>query len=145
MNTSAAAVIVTMGFLTCVVTASAQTHSEADDPPIKLIGAERGSCAKGQLSTESGCVTPPRIGRRVEPEFPASARPGRDKCLVTLSAVVEKDGTVGEVTVLESTNRGLGFEESAVEALKKWRYKPARLGDKPIRIYFTVTVEFTSR
>ncbi len=137
--------MIATGFLTCVFTASAQGKSEADDVPIKLIDAVQGSCAKGELSTESGCVTPPRIGRKVQPEFPAAARPGRDECRVTLSAVVEKDGTVGEVTVLESTNRGLGFEESAVEAVKKWRYKPGRLGDKPVRIYFTLTVDFTHR
>ena len=127
------------------VRASEQVESSADDTPIKLIDAVQGSCGKHELSTERGCVTPPHITKKVQPRFPKPARREQVQGKVVLGAIVETDGTVGPVKVIDSTRPGQGFEESAIEAVKKWRYKPGRLGDVPVRIYFTVTIDFTYR
>ena len=145
MNTRPVLMMLMAGSLTYVIggfSATSEMKSD-DDPPIKLTSAVQGSCAKGELTSERGCVTPPRLGRRVSPEFPRAARASREGGSVTLGAIVEKDGTVGEVTVVESTNRGLGFEEAAVEAVKKWRFKPARIGGKPVRFYIMERVDIS--
>ena len=36
----------------------------------------------------------------------------------------------------------MGFEESAIDAVKQWRYKPAMQGTRPVDVYCTVVVEF---
>ena len=34
------------------------------------------------------------------------------------------------------------FEESALEAVRQWRYAPALYGGRPVRVSFRVSVEF---
>ena len=62
---------------------------------------------------------------------------------VILQAVVHKDGTVGDVTVLKSPGARLGFDESAIEAVKQWRYKPYLLNGSPVEVETTVDVNFS--
>jgi periplasmic protein TonB len=117
----------------------------AGDPPISLSDAEQGSCSTGELLTARGCVTVPRIKKKVEPEFPPGQKRSPFPRTVMLAAVVETDGTVSSVQVVKST-AGAGakeLEESAVRAVEQWRYEPGRLGDMPVRISFTVKVKFT--
>jgi len=115
------------------------------DPPVDVCNRVRGTCARKQVSTERGCVTPPRIRKRVEPRFPKWAREGLTEGKVTLGVTVENDGTVGRLQIVESTKPGVGFEAAALEAVQQWKYRPADAGGTPIRAYFTVTVEFTYR
>jgi protein TonB len=80
----------------------------------------------------------PGLIKRVEPKYPPLAQSARMEGTVVLDAVIHKDGTVGEITVLRSGNKL--FEQSAIEALKQWRYTP---GDYDVIL--TVTVNFTMR
>jgi outer membrane biosynthesis protein TonB len=34
------------------------------------------------------------------------------------------------------------FEQSAVEALRRWKYRPAMQGGRAVKVYLLVTVEF---
>ena len=36
----------------------------------------------------------------------------------------------------------MGLEESAVDAIKTWRFKPATLNGKPVMVYYNLTVNF---
>ena len=53
-----------------------------------------------------------------------------------LDAVIHRDGTIGEITVLQSSNPA--FERAAIEAVKQWRYTPL-----PHEGVVTVTRNFT--
>jgi len=121
----------------------AETGTPVDAETINLIEAVRGICLKSELSTEQGCVVPPRIKKQVRPRFPRAARRAEVQGKVVLGATVETDGNVGSVVVLDSTKPGYGFEEAGIAAVQKWRYEPGRLADVPVRIYFKVTVDFT--
>jgi protein TonB len=79
---------------------------------------------------------------KVEPDYPEVARQARLDGRVILEAVVEPDGTVGEINVLRCTRPYVGFEESAIRAVKQWRYEPATQNGRPVAVYFTVLVEF---
>jgi periplasmic protein TonB len=37
----------------------------------------------------------------------------------------------------------LGLSESAVEAVKTWKYEPSRRNGVPVAVYFTLTVSFS--
>jgi protein TonB len=58
---------------------------------------------------------------------------------VILEAVISENGNVEGVKVLAS--RGL-LDQAAIDAVRQWRYRPATLNGKPVRVYFTVTVDF---
>jgi TonB family protein len=36
----------------------------------------------------------------------------------------------------------MGLTEAAVEAIQKWKFKPATLGGRPVNVYYTLTVQF---
>jgi protein TonB len=92
---------------------------------------------------ESGVTSPSIIAEsKVEPDYPEIARRSRVESRVILEAVIRSDGTVAEVTVLQCTRPGLGFEEEAIEAIRQWRYEPGRQNGVPVDVYFTVVVEF---
>ncbi|MHC4992882.1 MAG: energy transducer TonB, partial [Planctomycetota bacterium] len=92
-------------------------------------------------------VSPPRLipESRVQPIYPELARVTRVEGNVILQAVVRSDGTVGEIRVLRCNRPNLGFEEAAIEAVRQWRYEPARQHGRPVDVYFTVYVEFRLR
>jgi TonB family protein len=92
-------------------------------------------------------LTPPQLirGTRVNPDFPVMARERMAGGKVTLQAVVRQDGTAEVVDVLKSSARYCGFEEAAIEALRKWRYVPGQKDGKPVDVYFTVDFDFVWR
>lgn len=58
---------------------------------------------------------------------------------VTLDAVVDKSGHVESMKVLSGP---ASFHKAAMEALKQYRYKPARQNGKAVAAHVTVTVPF---
>jgi protein TonB len=86
-------------------------------------------------------MTPPILKRRVEPEYPELARVIRQEGRVFLQAVISATGRVEEVTVLRSSSPL--FEQAAIDAVRQWEYEPARQGDRPVAVYFTIDVRFT--
>jgi TonB family protein len=59
---------------------------------------------------------------------------------VELEVLVLVDGSVGKVKVVRSTNRG--FEPSAMQAVRQWRFKPAVLEGRAVEAPTFVTVDF---
>ncbi len=76
----------------------------------------------------------PDVGEtyRVAPVYPPAALAARFEGAVILAAVVREDGTVGEVQVLDSLRPKLGFEQAAIDAMKQWRFEPARKNGDPV-------------
>jgi protein TonB len=91
-----------------------------------------------------GGVTNPELiaSSKIVPRYPELARRAKVQGQVILQAVVHKDGTVGEVTVLKTPGAKLGFDEAAMQAVKQWRYKPGLQNGKPVDVYFTIIVDF---
>ena len=56
--------------------------------------------------------------------YPQAAYEADVEGTVTADVVLGPDGTVLTVTVLKAEPSGWGFEEAAVEGIKKWRFKP---------------------
>ena len=76
---------------------------------------------------------------RVEPVYPAQARLLRLEGTVILAATVIEDGTVREVKVVEGSPV---LAEAAMDAVKRWRYKPFELDGKPVKNEIGISVEF---
>ncbi len=74
--------------------------------------------------------------KKVQPVYPSAFQSARVPGQVTLDAVIHADGTIGDITVLRSTNDA--FARSAMDAVKQWKYAP--IGFEAI---LTVTVNFT--
>ena len=82
----------------------------------------------GPLLAGVGDVTNPVLieESKIEPEYPELARVARLEGNVILQAIIRADGIGGRRRGAADCNRpNMGFEESAIEAVKQWRYKPA--------------------
>ena len=61
--------------------------------------------------------------RNAQPQYPAMAREHSVEGWVEVQFVVRKDGTLGDVSVVGAEPVGV-FEESALDAVRRWRYQP---------------------
>jgi TonB family protein len=79
---------------------------------------------------------------KVNPEYPERHRIERRNGRAILLAVIRKDGTVGDISVLRGSTSYPEFEWSAISAVSAWRYEPALKDGKPIDVMFTIYVSF---
>jgi TonB family protein len=97
-----------------------------------VVGAGQTGSGPVRLGSGGGIT----LVRKVQPVYPAVMQSARVSGQVQLDAIIHADGTIGDVTVLRSTN-GV-FARSAIDAVKQWKYTP--IGFEAI---VTVTVNFT--
>jgi len=88
-----------------------------------------------------GDVRPPRLIRRVEPVYPETERKLHKEGIVILEAVITDGGTVEDLRVLKSVDPIL--DDAARRAVLQWRYEPATLNGRTVRVFLTVTVTFS--
>jgi protein TonB len=54
------------------------------------------------------------------------------------------DGSVGAVKVQKSAGHS-DFDQAAIDAVKTWRFEPARRGKEPVAVWVTLPVRFELR
>ncbi len=85
---------------------------------------------------------PPVPMRTVMPEYPAAMRASGTSGIVMLSCAIDEKGLVTEAKVTKTTNAA--FNEAAVAAVEKWRFRPAQKDGKPVAVLITLPVKFTN-
>lgn len=83
---------------------------------------------------------PPVLISKVEPAYSEEARKAKYQGTVLLSVVIDASGKVSEIRVVRSL--GLGLDEKAVEAVRKWRFKPGSKDGQPVDVPVQVQVSF---
>jgi TonB family protein len=82
-----------------------------------------------------------QLTRYVPPEYPVSARRDALSGWVDVQYIVNTDGSVGDASVVEARPTGV-FEQPALEAVRKWRYRPVVQHGQPINQHARVRVRF---
>ena len=106
----------------------AGTGSDAPPPP------------PGSRSTIGGQLQPPRLISSPAATYPPNARRQRVQGEVVMDALVDETGKVVETTVISGP---VVLQSAAREAVRSWRYAPARLNGDPIPVHTTVNVRFS--
>jgi protein TonB len=88
-------------------------------------------------------VEPPRLLKEVRADYTDAGRRANVTGEVVLEIVVRRDGTVGDVKILQRL--GSGLDQNAVQAVRQWRFAPARLKGVPVDVIVEVAVEFKLR
>jgi TonB family protein len=101
-----------------------------------------GGTGGGPFRPGSG-IEAPRLLREVKADYTDDARRRGITGDVVLEIVVRRDGTVGDVTVLQGL--GAGLDQRAVAAVRQWRFSPARRRGEAVDVIVEVAVEFTLR
>jgi protein TonB len=89
---------------------------------------------------EANGVSAPRVLTRVDPVYPAMAVRSKLSGLVIVQCTIDRDGRVREVSVVRSSFAA--FEQSAVDAVRRWTFAPGMLRGKPVDTIFHLTVTF---
>jgi protein TonB len=85
-------------------------------------------------------IQPPVKIHDLAPLYPAVARSARAEGIVILEATIDTRGDVVAARVLRSVPL---LDAAALDAVRQWRYTPARLNGEPVAVVVTVTVNFT--
>jgi protein TonB len=87
-----------------------------------------------------GDIRPPNKIKAPQPVYPDIAKQARVQGIVILEAIIDPAGNVTNVRVLRSIPL---LDQSAIEAVKRWKYEPTLLNGVPVPIVMTVTVNFS--
>ncbi len=78
--------------------------------------------------------------RKVQPTYPALARSARIQGTVVLQAIISKQGTIENLTVVTGHPT---LAPAAIEAVRQWRYRPYILNNEPVEVETQITVNFS--
>jgi TonB family protein len=81
--------------------------------------------------------------REVKPQYTETARQRGLQGDVLLEIVVRRDGSVGDVRIVQGLGHGL--DQRAVEAVRQWRFAPAQRLGVPVDVMVEVAMEFRLR
>jgi periplasmic protein TonB len=103
-------------------------------------GPGEGGGFGGGVFRVGGGVTAPALIYKVEPEYSEEARKAKYQGTVLLYVQVDSSGKAINMRVLHSL--GLGLDEKAMEAVRKWKFKPGMKDGKPVTVEAQIEVNF---
>lgn len=102
------------------------------------------SAQRGEVYKIGNGVKSPVLRQEVKPTYTEGAMRRKVQGTVELSAVVLKDGTVGDdVIVTRSLDEEL--DQQAVKAAKQWLFKPGTKDDQAVAVQVNIELTFTLR
>jgi TonB family protein len=104
------------------------------------LGPGEGGGVGGGVYRVGGGVTAPALLYKVEPEYSEEARKAKYQGTVLLYVQVDPSGKAINMRVLHSL--GLGLDEKAMEAVKKWKFRPGMKDGKPVTVEAQIEVNF---
>jgi protein TonB len=88
-------------------------------------------------------VEPAKPIRTVKPPYTGVAMRAKVEGSVVLFGIVDRNGVVGQVRVVESLERSLDAE--AQKAFEQWRFRPAMRNGEPVSLAVSVEMTFVLR
>jgi TonB family protein len=111
---------------------NATSHSAATTEPASF---------KSEILVSSvDSITHPRPLRKVDPGEPEDEELAKLRGMVVLYAVIGQDGEVDRVRIVRSLNPALDVR--AMSALRRWKFKAAHLGNRPIQVQALFGIPF---
>ena len=85
----------------------------------------------------------PRTLSTPDPKYPQAARRAEREGLVQLEFTVGVDGRATDFKVIKEEPKGFGFGEAAIDAVKRWRFTPAKKGGESVPTRVKIPIRFT--
>lgn len=104
------------------------------------MGAGYGGGIGGGAYRVGGAVSAPREISAPAPQYSEEARKANLQGTVVLWVVISPEGTVSDIRVQRSL--GLGLDEKAMEAVRTWKFEPAKKDGKPVAVQVNIEVTF---
>jgi protein TonB len=107
------------------------------DPSLFAGGPERGDFVFNSGDLDQG----PQQIYSVDPLYPFKAKQRNIEGVVKVKMLINADGTVGEVIVLDAQPKGL-FEDSTLKTAPLWRFKPGVIDGQAVPSWVVKNVRF---
>lgn len=104
------------------------------------VGPGHGGGYGGGAYRVGGGVSAPHVLYDPDPDYSEEARKAKYQGTVTLWLVVSAEGKPQDIRVRRSL--GMGLDEKAIEAVKQWRFEPAKKDGHPVPVMINVEVNF---
>jgi protein TonB len=113
--------------------------------PTEIEPSEDADAAETIASTELDVEAPPELPpapQRAEPVYPDMARQAELEGVVMVQIGVNEFGDVVEATIVQGVE---GLNQAAIEAVYKWKFRPAKQRDIPVPVRIVVPIRFVLR
>ena len=109
------------------------------------LGEGFGGGTGGGVYRPGNGVESPVVLHEEKPLYTAGAMRAKVQGIVEVEAIVMTDGTVGQVQIVRSLDDRFGLDEKAIEAVKRWRFRPGTRQGKPVAVLVNIELTFTLR
>lgn len=116
-----------------VLLCHARAHLPDDEPSPK-------SGERQEPKRVEGDVQRPEILFQTPPQYTPEARKAVTQGTVILESIIDEDGCVRKMNVLQGLANGL--TDAATRAVREWVFKPATLEGRPVKVYYVLTINF---
>jgi TonB family protein len=126
-----------VGVATCGSALALRLDVNEPSAPSAMMAAAPNRPVKVQGAIMAGS----RLGGK-NPVYPAKARADKDTVdgTCTLRAIINKDGSITRLRVVKSLRKD--YDQSALTAVKTWKYKPYLLNGEPVAVETTINVNY---
>jgi TonB family protein len=94
----------------------------------------------GPVARPGNGVTNPAVVSQVTPQYDEQARVNKIEGSVLLLLVVDESGAARNIKVVRSLDPGL--DQKAIEAVRKWKFKPGQKDGNPVAVQAQIQVTF---
>lgn len=84
----------------------------------------------------------PKVQKSVQPEYPAQAMRFGKEGSVTVNALIDETGAVINTGILKGLKDDMGLEKAAAEAVRKWKFQPAKKDGVNVKVWKPVVITF---
>ena len=106
-----------------------------DHPELALARSETPS----HVNPSAGVQKPVKV-YAPDPQYTIEARTVKIQGVVIVQAIIDREGCITDIKVLKGL--GGGLVESVQRTLQYWVFEPAILDQKPIDVYYNITINF---
>ncbi len=86
--------------------------------------------------------TRPEVIKRIPAVYPQPARSNAREGTVIINALVSEKGTVIKTEILKGMSGAFGFDQAAAQAVRRWKFEPATIKGKKVKVWVPVSIRF---
>ena len=81
----------------------------------------------------------PKLINEIKPVYPEIARQSMVQGTVVIQALIDEEGQVYIEKVIQSVPM---LDQAAIDAVRQWKYSPAKLNGEPVKVHADITITF---
>lgn len=122
------------------------TQTALTSRPTPAIHASKAPRMLKAMAPGSGNISKSKVsfGRTIPPIYPRIARESGWEGTVLIRVTIQADGNPNSISVRKSSGHTV-LDQAAIEAVKKWKFLPAKDGNIPIRSIVEIPINFDLR